>query len=119
MYWPPSAAVQNLNVLNNCLLSVSQLPIVLCGDFNVPNINWNLVSPIVSTPVANPMCELFRDNYLYQLVTDPTRQDNVLDLVFTNRLDIVANVEVVDNLPFTDHDGLQFKLNISPTSKAL
>ena len=111
-YRPPTSSVGNVRSLNNCLLSVPQFPIILFGDFNVPNIDWHLVSPAVSTPVANCMCKLIRDNYFHQLVADSTRKDYVLVLIFTNRPEIVADVEVVDNLPSTDHDAIYFDLNI-------
>ena len=114
-YRPPSATVESVNALSNCLLSVPNSPIILCGDFNVPNIAWALVSPTVSTLVANSLCQFVRDNFLYQLVSDPTRQDNILDLVFTNCPDLVVNTEVVDNLPSTDHDAIHFNLNILST----
>jgi len=45
-YHPPNHGVYNLSALNNCLLSVSQYPIILCGDFNMPSINWSLTFPL-------------------------------------------------------------------------
>jgi len=49
-------------------------------------------------------------NYFYQLVLCPTRNHNIFDLVFTNTPDLIANVDVIDNLPSTDHDAIQFHL---------
>ena len=62
------------------------------------------------------MCKLVHDNFLYQLVTDPTRKNNLLDFVFTNNPDFVTDVNAVDNLPSTDHDAVQFTLctSLSP-----
>lgn len=40
----------------------------------------------------------------------PTRDHNIFDLVLTNTPSIIANVEVTDNLPLTDHDAIQFDL---------
>ena len=105
-YRPPSQSVDNLVALNKCLLSIAQYPIVLCGDFNLPSINWSLTFPTVSLPTANFMCDLVRDNYLHQMVVAPTRYQNLLDLVFTNQPDIVVGVQVVDNLPLTDHNAV-------------
>ena len=45
-------------------------------------------------------------------MTDPTRKNNMLDLVLTNWPNFVIDVGVVDNLPFTDHDAVQFNLHI-------
>ena len=111
-YRPPTQCVNNLVALNNLLLSVSQYPIVLCGDFNLPSIDWSITFPATSSSVANFMCDLVRDNYLHQMVVSPTRHQSLLDLVLTNQPDMVAGVKVVDNLPLTDHDAVQFTLNV-------
>ena len=82
------------------------------GDFNLPSINWSLTFPTVSSPTANLMCDLVSDNFLHQMVVDPTRNFNLLDLVFTNQPDIVVGIRVIDNLPLTDHDAVLFTLNV-------
>ena len=98
--------------LSNCLLSVSKLPIVLCGDFNLPYIDWSVVFPTISSPAGSEFCDLVRENCFTQLVSAPTRCRHLLDLVPTNKPDIVSNVCVVDNLPSTDHDAVHFMLNV-------
>jgi len=101
------------NDISHCLLSVSDYPIVLCGDFNV----HRLVSWVpVSSPPANSLCDLVRDNYLSQLVTSPTRGDNILDLLFYNS-NFITNVQVTDNLPGTDHDAIKFTLSVDLPGK--
>ena len=59
------------------------------------------------------MYDLVRDNYLHQMVVTPTRYQNLLDLVFTNQPDIVVGVQVVDNLPLTDHNAVWFILKVT------
>ena len=111
-YRPPTQSVYNLVALNNLILSVSQYPIVLLGEFNLPSINWSITFPATSSPVANFMCDLVRDKYLLQMVVSPIRHQSLLDLVLTNQPDMVAGVKVIDNLPLTDHDAVQFNLNV-------
>ena len=111
-YHPPNQGVNNLVTLNNCLLSISQYPIILCGDFNLPSINWSLTFLVTSSPTASLLCDIVRDNFLHQLVKDPTRYLNLLDLVFTNQPNLIEDVQVIDNLPFTDHDAVHFMLNV-------
>lgn len=41
---------------------------------------------------------------------NPTRENSLLDLVFTNQPDLILDVTVVDYLPFTDHDAVKFTL---------
>lgn len=64
-YWPPSSDFNSLLALNSCLLSISRCPLVLCGDFNVPSIDWHTVSPTVSSSAATVMCDLVQENFLH------------------------------------------------------
>ena len=117
-YHPPSQSVSDLLSLNNCLLSIAKYPIILCGDFNVPNIDWSTGFPTTSCSASTILCELVHDNHLHQMVHSPTRQHNILDLVLTNSPDIVTNVYLSDNLPFTDHDAVEFSLSMLVPSQS-
>ena len=46
------------------------------------------------------------------MVMEPTRGANILDLLFTNRPDILREVKVVDGLPGSDHDAVYFSINL-------
>ena len=114
-YRSPNSDVSSLNLLNSSLLSIhSRHCIVLCGDFNLPHINWSTIYPTVSSPCATLLCTLVNDNYLTQLVNFPTRENNILDLIFVNSTNIVSGVQSVDNLPGTDHEAIQFTLIVAP-----
>ena len=45
------------------------------------------------------------------MVLEPTRVSSILDLVFTNKVNGVCDVRVVDNLPGTNHDAVIFTTN--------
>ena len=106
--------VSAINSLNLSLLSTqSRYPIVLFGDFNLPSINWSTVSPTVSSPNATLLCSLTQNKYLTQLVNFPTREGDILDLIFVNNTNIVSCVQPVDNLPGTDHEAIQFALVVT------
>lgn len=47
-------------------------------------------------------------NFLAQLAREPTREGAVLDLVFTNREELMADVEVRSCLVQSDHTMLEF-----------
>ena len=49
-YRPPTKGINKLVALNNCLLSIAQFPIVLCGDFN--SVNWSITFPAVSFQIV-------------------------------------------------------------------
>lgn len=57
------------------------------------------------------MCDLLKDYNLWQMVLEPTRESNILDLIITNKVNGVCDVGVVDNLPGTDHDAVLFATN--------
>ena len=70
--------------------------IVICGDFNLPNSPWGDTTS--SVPYEREMFDcinqLSNDNFLQQLVTQPThRGGNTLDLVFTNNDHLIHSHE--------------------------
>ena len=84
-YRPPNSGITWLDSFNSILSQVCEQyqNILICGDFNYPNISWD------STESCNGVEELrfietLGDFFLSQLVTSSTRNDNVLDLVITN-----------------------------------
>ena len=50
------------------------------------------------------------DNFLLQLVRDPTRGGALLDLLFTNRESLVGDVEVGGCLGQSDHEMVEFSI---------
>ena len=90
------------------------LSIYFCGDFNLPLVNWAFSEPTSSDKLSVQFCDVLHDFSLCQLVQDPTRGVNVLDLVLTNNTSSVSNLNVCDNLPGTDHDAVQFTFSILP-----
>lgn len=56
------------------------------------------------------MCDIVNDFNLLQLIHTPTRQQNILDLVLTGRVDCVNNVEVSAGLSGSDRDAVLFSI---------
>ena len=61
------------------------------------------------------MCNIVNDFNLTQLVLKPTRQQSILDVVFTNRLDVVHKVEEAAGLLGSNHDAVHFTTNFHQT----
>ena len=78
------------------------------------NISWDTFTPITNDKNAALLCSIAQDFAFEQCVRVPTRGSHVLDLLFTNCPSFVSHVDVVDNLPHTDHDSVIFKLNVLP-----
>ncbi|KAK4832281.1 LOW QUALITY PROTEIN: hypothetical protein QYF61_021680 [Mycteria americana] len=55
--------------------------------------------------------ECVEDNFLTQLVSDPTRGGASLDLLFTNREGLVGDVVVGGRLGVSDHDMIEFSIH--------
>ena len=77
------------------------------GDFNLPCIDWRTESLKCSCKFK-VMYEDFMDRIqnfnLQQMVTTPTRQENILDLFLTNTPSLVQNTETLPSLGTSDHD---------------
>ena len=62
-------------------------------------------------------CDIVSDCFLTQLVSTSTRRDNILDIVLTNVPSNVFSVVVCDNLPGTDHDAVNFVIEVEVNAK--
>ena len=72
-YRPPTTSVDSLQALHSAFGAVpATRSIILCGDFNAPHIDWLISSPTVKSPVTDALCQLVCDNFLSQLVHEPT-----------------------------------------------
>ena len=75
---------QSLNLLNNS----KPKQLILCGDFNCPDIQWDTLT-VPSDPnvqdrnVQQKLINLMSENNLTQVHDQPTRNGKILDLVFT------------------------------------
>ena len=82
--------------------------ILLIGDFNVHHQEW-LNSP--TTDSAGRCTQQLSDNLgLQQIVKDPTRGENILDLAMT---DLPATATAFANIGTSDHNPVLIQLEIS------
>lgn len=87
--------------------------VIVAGDFNAPNINWenHQISGNVST--FELLLEIIDKHDLHQLVREPTRRQlqthNTLDLVLSNNRNPVSSIKVMPGI--SDHDIVLFTLN--------
>ncbi|KAK8398645.1 hypothetical protein O3P69_004048 [Scylla paramamosain] len=78
---------------------------ILVGDFN-SNVDWETRE---SSLAGMPLLEFVNDNFLAQWVKEPTRGDNILDLVLTTEDDIIS---VGEELGGSDHKMIRFVLKV-------
>ena len=107
IYRPPRQNIQQEMDMINFINEISKNDCVILGDFNYPNINWNDYT-------GNIDSELFMnsvlDNYLTQHVQEPTRGNNILDLVFSKESNKINNLHVGESLGLSDHNMIRFEI---------
>ena len=119
-YWG-SRSVENLNIFLSSIesLFICDASIVLMGDMNFPDIKWckHELTPIECTKSVSSTFVDFISRYAFlQYVTDPTRADNLLDLVLCNDTFAVSDLHVECPFSTSDHNSVSFNLFFSDTS---
>ena len=77
------------------------------GDFNLGRINWeNLTGDRASVNFLDTV----QDSFLHQFVEEPTRGDNILDLVLSNGENLVRDIEVGGHLGISDQREIRFNI---------
>jgi hypothetical protein len=77
---------------------------VILGDFNFPDVNWELCS---GTSASVSFRNAINDSFLTQMVKHPTRGTSILDLVFTDDPSIFCDVSVIEPLLGSDHRAVR------------
>ena len=61
---PPHSGISTLTELDSAISCIpGNLRLVLCGDFNVPDIDWSLNAPKVQSPINSTLCDIVGDNF--------------------------------------------------------
>ena len=82
--------------------------LVLMGDFNHPDICWR--DNTAGHKQSRRFLECVDDNFLLQVMEEPTRRGAMLDLVLTNKEGLVGNVKLKGSLGCSDHEMVEFKI---------
>ncbi|KAK4827172.1 hypothetical protein QYF61_015134 [Mycteria americana] len=82
--------------------------LVLMGDFNFPDISWEYLTAVMSR--SWNFLKFVGDDFLSQVLSEPTRKDALLDLLFVNREGLVGDVMVGGCLGHSDYEMVEFKI---------
>ncbi|GAB0209080.1 hypothetical protein GRJ2_003373700 [Grus japonensis] len=108
-YRPPSQDEEADEAFYKWLAEVSQsLALVLVGDFNLPDICWKY--NIAERKQSRRFLECVEDNFLTQLVGEPTSGGASLNVLFTNREGLVGDVVVGGRLGLSTHEMIEFSI---------
>lgn len=121
-YRPPDSGPEFVDLLNDSLEYVfTHYPnsiLILGGDFNYPGIDWSS-SSVISNSSHRHEClsflHLTHVHLITQLVTEPTRGDNILDLLFTNNSE-KASTHVLEEM--SDHRVVHCSLTLPRADKS-
>ena len=92
---------------------------IILGDFNFPPpaVNWATYPGEYPTPIYDgeslekksfhELMEFTNDRNCYQLVDQPTRGNNILDLIYSNNLEQYINMEVIKT-SISDHNLVHY-----------
>ena len=104
-YRPPNQDEEADEIFSKQLGEVSQvLALVLVGEFNLPDVCRNAAERKQSRRF--PQC--VEENFLTQLVREPTTEGAPLDLLFVNREGLVGDVMVGGCLGHSNHKMIEF-----------
>ena len=82
---------------------------ILLGDFNFRNIVWTSMSG--SRTLEEYFIDTISDNLLTQIVTEPTRLNNILDLAFVSDVSTVLDCSVSEGFSKSDHNIVWLTVN--------
>lgn len=75
--------------------------VLLCGDFNCPDVEWEtgtVPAGVPDRPTQQLLIDISEEAHLTQVHAEPTRDDNVLELVFTTNPTLVKNSSSVPGI---------------------
>ena len=93
---------------------ISNAHLLIGGDLNFPSWDWKLMAlkpKPVHPRLHRDFISMLNDYNLEQLVEEPTRQENTLDLIITNNPQLIPRVEVLPGL--SDHDTVYCEVAIN------
>lgn len=80
-YRPSNNDTKPLEELQQALDNLSTYELILVGVFNLPDVDWLNIRATNNSTSCELLFDVIQDNFLSQLVGEPTRDQNILDLV--------------------------------------
>ncbi len=95
LYRPPKQqAAQDAALYEEIQTITRSKQSVIIGDFKCPYIDWASMN---DNQKGNRLLKIIEKTFLTQIVTQPTRENNLLDLVLVSDRDQHANVKLKNN----------------------
>ena len=114
MHHSTNISVKDTETLCNLVIKHRKKSVTLLGDFNAPSINWKDDLPIALNHPDKIILDMSEFCGLTQLIMQPTRGNNFLDLVLTNSPELFASVTLHPPLGRSDHNMVKCVKTIHP-----
>ena len=114
-YRPPSSDYLYLKEFTKFLDQASKAKfdqLLIVGDFNLLNVDWATVTASINCQTYTLFTKAIKDHFLWQVIDFPTRNDNFLDLLFTNIPDKISNIKGFQDILNSDHQLIEFSLDL-------
>ena len=123
-YRPPNQTSEEVEFFLNSMYATFDIlnemctvscPVLLVGDFNDRCELWE--SNHENSELGLRFHDLLNSFNMSQLIDEPTRGLNILDLVITNSIDSILNVKICDPFDNLDHCPIVGTINVSIKKK--
>ena len=114
IYRSPSSSAENNAKLISMLQRISAVKStckIIAGDFKDPSIDWD---SLIYTQIHDAFVETILDLHLTQIVLKNTREDAILDLIFSSDPEVFLNVDIIEPLRSSDHNMILAELDLMP-----
>ena len=101
VYRSPNINTEENEKIQNALKEVTKRDCIIMGDFNHGRIQWKSLQSTGSED--QKFLNLVQDCFLIQHVLEPTRGENVLDIVLSSQKEFIDNVRICEPLGCSDH----------------
>ena len=130
VYRPPKTKLEEFNVILNKIKEIfngikkPEPTIILSGDFNFPFVKWKRLANnsctweyVAHTNATTDeklqfkeLISICNNQCMLQMIEEPTRENNTLDLLFTNETTIATTIEV-NKTKISDHNCIELSTN--------
>lgn len=122
-YRPPGRDSTFVTKLHACMEQIFSLfpssTVIFGGDFNYPGVNWKEeeINSWVAHSEVSSFVDLMNSYGLTQTVLEPTRNNSVLDLVFTSSAENVKSVRILEKI--SDHNTVLVEMSLPVIGKKI
>uniref|UniRef100_A0A1I8BL93 Endo/exonuclease/phosphatase domain-containing protein n=1 Tax=Meloidogyne hapla TaxID=6305 RepID=A0A1I8BL93_MELHA len=110
IYRPPNTNITQTKKLFKYIESLISFNCIILGDFNFGNkdLNWVNNIPYSKNNIGDIFLNFFNISNLTSITSGPTRNDAYLDLLLTNKPELIHNIYNDGSLFDSDHEALLF-----------